>query len=172
MPSGRQSALDRDLRGTQRLDYQAGDHRVHLTRERLRHILERHHQHYYNNTRPGTTDFFDARMTIADVVDLIDTTWRLNRNAIVAAGGEGTFYARINGRVYKMTIDNQQIVQFTPYTRPIPDGATVPTAVILLELDSDVGRLAHNRTVIGRGHGRLVGAGDVLIEHAMQHVGG
>lgn len=109
--------LANDLRNWQTRHFRVGRDTFTLTKERMKHILKRHHHQYWSGG-PTTTrqDFFHGSPSIKQVERIIAEAMRQNRDKLVGLdpAHSGPLYATVGGRECKFVIDGGRIVQFTP----------------------------------------------------------
>ncbi|ARQ71957.1 hypothetical protein CAG99_26785 [Streptomyces marincola] len=89
---------------------------VQLSRERMNHILIRHHPRYFSTPPTQRQSFFRDGMTISDVEDVIRTTLMQNRAEIAATpfSENATVYSVIDGVRYELTVRVGLVQHFTP----------------------------------------------------------
>jgi hypothetical protein len=97
--------------------FQVGGDNVLLTKERMGHFLERHHPRYWDGSFATEQSFFEARMTIGDVEDIVRQVVNQNQAKIIANGGtnvETSIEGTVNGLKYAGKVDGGRVVQFYP----------------------------------------------------------
>ena len=94
--------------------FDVGPDRVLLPKERMDHILRRHHPDCWDGTVAGKQSFFDARMTGDDIADLVRQAINQNQNKIRAGGIEHdtSIEGVVKGYRYKGTVSRGQVAQF------------------------------------------------------------
>ena len=102
------------LRNFERKDFYAGGEKFSLTRERLAHVLERHHPQYWDGSVKTVQTFLDEDLSMDDVTDLIKGTIQQGFDTRVAAGRRATFtyQAIIDGITYQARTEYGKVVQF------------------------------------------------------------
>ncbi|MGW4397158.1 hypothetical protein ACWEHA_17880 [Amycolatopsis nivea] len=88
-----------------------------LTRERMAHILERHHPKYWDGSFAKDQSFFDARTTIQDIEDALRQVINQNQAKIIQNGGtmaNTEIEGIVNGVTYKGAVRGGRVVQFFP----------------------------------------------------------
>ena len=102
------------LRNFGRKDFYAGGEKFSLTRERLVHVLERHHPQYWDGSVKTVQTFLDEDLSIDDVTDLVKSTIQKGFDTRVAASRRSTFtyQAIIDGVTYQARTEYGKVVQF------------------------------------------------------------
>jgi RHS repeat-associated protein len=105
------------LKGWQTRYFQMGDQHLRLTKERMQHILERHHPSYRKGPDKATQTNFGKNMSIQDVEDAISGVVQQNRGLISSLGVNDTYQVEgvYGGVTYTMGISNGRIGQFYPH---------------------------------------------------------
>ncbi|MER5750101.1 polymorphic toxin-type HINT domain-containing protein [Streptomyces sp. NPDC002088] len=105
------------LKGWQTRYFQMGDQHLRLTKERMQHILERHHPSYRKGSDKATQTNFRKNMSIQDVEDAISGVVQQNRGMISSRGVNDTYQVEgvYGGVTYTMGISNGRIGQFYPH---------------------------------------------------------
>ena len=92
-----------------------GKHKYLLDKSTMKHILTRHHPAYWNGTIKANQSFFSKKTSIDDIINIINSVMKQNRDILVRAGnGSATFTGRHNGQLYQISIRNGRITQFYP----------------------------------------------------------
>jgi hypothetical protein len=93
---------------------QVGNVTLLLDKNRLKHILERHHPLYWNGTNATIQTFFDKKITISEIIDIIKQVVKQNRNTVLKKGNMGKYQveAIIKNTRYIVGFDNGRIGQF------------------------------------------------------------
>jgi RHS repeat-associated protein len=95
--------------------YNFGSNSVHLTKERMIHVLERHHPAFFRGQPKATQTYFDRNMSIADVQNAIDGVLRQNtRQLLNNTDRVVPLVGNVGGKDYFLKIDNGWIAQFYP----------------------------------------------------------
>lgn len=104
------------LKGWRTRYYQVGGQHLRLTKERMQHILERHHPAYRKGPDKANQTNFRKGMTIGDVEDAIRSVVRQNRGLMSRKGVHDTYQVEgVHGGVrYTMGVSNGRIGQFYP----------------------------------------------------------
>ncbi|WP_457456044.1 polymorphic toxin-type HINT domain-containing protein [Streptomyces sp. TE5632] len=104
------------LKGWNTRYYQMGDQHLRLTKERMRHILERHHPAYRKGPDKATQTNFRKTMSIQDVEGAIRSVAQQNRGLISSRGTHDTYQVEgvYGGVRYTMGISGGRIGQFYP----------------------------------------------------------
>lgn len=115
-PAPRERVIN-DLKKWKPRYFRVGNDTFLLSKERMKHILERHHHRYWAGGK--TTEqqsFFRRNTTIKDIEKLVEEAIRQNRDKLVGLGmgNSGKLFATIDGRRYQLVIDGGRVVQFTP----------------------------------------------------------
>ncbi|GGT26506.1 hypothetical protein GCM10010222_80390 [Streptomyces tanashiensis] len=105
------------LKGWQTRYFQMGDQHLRLTKERMQHILERHHPSYRKGPDKATQTNFRKNMSIQDVEDAISSVTQQNRGLISSRGVNDSYQVEgvYGGVTYTMGISNGRIGQFYPH---------------------------------------------------------
>ncbi|MBQ1090290.1 sugar-binding protein [Streptomyces sp. B93] len=105
------------LKGWQTRYFQMGDQHLRLTKERMQHILERHHPSYRKGPDKATQTNFRKSMSIQDVEDAIRSVTQQNRGLISSRGVNDSYQVEgvYGGVTYTMGISNGRIGQFYPH---------------------------------------------------------
>jgi hypothetical protein len=82
----------------------------------MRHILERHHPNFWNETVKSAQTFFDSRMTLSDIEDVISGILSQNRSRVteIGANGIGSISGVVNGVRYQLGLNRSLIGQLFP----------------------------------------------------------
>lgn len=103
------------LRGFTTLTFRSGSNVVKLDKSAMKHILERHHPQYWNGTSKSTQTFFNPKMTVSDVRNVIHGALKNHSSSIRTLGSRtGTYTGSYSGVNYKMVVSNGRVVQFYP----------------------------------------------------------
>ncbi|MCP9205957.1 polymorphic toxin-type HINT domain-containing protein [Streptomyces sp. NEAU-Y11] len=105
------------LKGWQTRYFQMGDQHLRLTKERMQHILERHHPSYRRGPDKATQTNFRKNMSIQDVEGAISSVTQQNRGLISSRGVSDSYQVEgvYGGVTYTMGISNGRIGQFYPH---------------------------------------------------------
>lgn len=103
-------------------NFQFGSQFFVLDKKGMKHILERHHPHYWRGESKKTQTFFDDHMSISDIQDAISDVLKQNRERLLQRGPKGMYQlAGISGgREYVLGINQGRIGQFYPLTQGGP----------------------------------------------------
>lgn len=88
-----------------------------LTKERMEHILKRHHPKYWNGSIEKKQSFFRADETMGSIMKKIDTVMRDNADQIVKKGLNSKRYqvrTEIENVTYVLGIQEGKVMQFYP----------------------------------------------------------
>ena len=103
------------LRDFDAVTFRAGDATATLTKERMKHILERHHPEFWAGQAKQKQTFFDKSVTGGDIVKAIDDTIAQNRDKLLAnPDGKVSLTGKIGGAEFQLTVDRGKVVQFYP----------------------------------------------------------
>ncbi|SFB02084.1 Short repeat-containing protein of unknown function [Amycolatopsis marina] len=105
------------LQGWSSRTFQVSSAKISLTKERMTHILERHHPSYWNGSWKSQQSFFNGKVTVKEVEDVISQSINQHSKKIIDAGVDGDLsrlVSTVNGREYIMSISRGKIVQFYP----------------------------------------------------------
>ena len=104
------------LKGWQTQYFQVGDQHLRLTKERMAHILERHHPKYRKGADKATQTNFQRSMTIGDVEAAVRAVVQQNKGLIGSRGTNGVYPVQgtYNGREYVLGINYGRVGQFYP----------------------------------------------------------
>ncbi|RCG29633.1 hypothetical protein DQ384_18760 [Sphaerisporangium album] len=104
------------LRGFNSVRMTFGNQTFLLDKKGLSHVLKRHHPKYWDGSQKAQQTFFDADMSIDDVVKAIGAVMRQNRSILLQKGANGTYQIRgkVNGITYVLGVKNGRIGQFYP----------------------------------------------------------
>ncbi|GAA0187747.1 hypothetical protein [Glutamicibacter creatinolyticus] len=98
------------------LSYRTGSHTFKLDKSGMKHILQRHHPKYWDGSSKSSQTFFNPKMSVNDVRNLVHGAMKQNQSKLKSGGTnkriqlEGTY----NNVKYKMVIDRGRVVQFYP----------------------------------------------------------
>ncbi|MFD7310064.1 polymorphic toxin-type HINT domain-containing protein [Promicromonospora sp. NPDC059942] len=104
------------LKGWRTHYFQMGSQQLRLTKERMQHILERHHPSYRKGADKEDQTNFKRNVSIQDVEDAISSVTQQNRGLISSRGIYETYQVQgvYRGYSYTMGITNGKIGQFYP----------------------------------------------------------
>ncbi|QOQ38220.1 hypothetical protein [Trueperella pecoris] len=103
------------LRSFSTLTFRAGSNVVRLDKSGMKHILERHHPQYWNGTSKSAQTFFNPKMSVSDVRNVIHGALRNHSSSIRNLGSRtGTYTGSYSGVSYKLVVSNGRVVQFYP----------------------------------------------------------
>lgn len=103
------------LNGYRTVNFKFGDKTYKLTKDTMKHILERHHPKYWNGSTKSTQTFLNDRLSIKDVENIIRQTANQNYNLLKNSKHRViTVEGRVNGIKYHLKFDNGKVVQFYP----------------------------------------------------------
>lgn len=93
-----------------------GNVRLLLTRERMEHILLRHHPNFWDGSTKASQTFFNRRLSVDDIGNLIRQTLEANRERIIREGANGAYQIthEIEGTTYVLGVTRGHIGQFYP----------------------------------------------------------
>ena len=97
--------------------WQVGGQQFRLTKERMKHILERHHPDFFDlRKKKKKNTSLPADWSLQDIETAILVGINQHRSALIKAGGNamGSFEFGYKGRRFKMGINKGRIGQFTP----------------------------------------------------------
>lgn len=115
--------VTRALDGYKAKSFKAGTTSVRLTKERMQHILVRHHPKYWDGELTTPNTFFHPSTKIQDVENMVKIAIRQHQRQIVKLkydpinpknGETGIYYGAANGVKYKLVVRNNRVVQFYP----------------------------------------------------------
>ncbi|MFJ9818285.1 putative T7SS-secreted protein [Streptomyces sp. NPDC101151] len=104
------------LKGWKTRYFEVGSEKLRLTKERMQHILERHHPSYRRGPDKAMQTNFPKNMSIQDVEDAIASVVQQNRGYIASRGVQDSYqvHGAYDGRSYTMGISQGRIGQFFP----------------------------------------------------------
>lgn len=103
------------LRSFSTLTFRAGSNVVRLDKSGMKHILERHHPQYWNGTSKSAQTFFNPKMSVSDVRNVVHGALKNHSSSIRKLGSRtGTYIGSYSGVNYKLVISNGRVVQFYP----------------------------------------------------------
>ncbi|MGW2787717.1 polymorphic toxin-type HINT domain-containing protein [Streptomyces populi] len=96
--------------------FQFGNQSFLLDKNRMEHILTRHHPNYWDGSVKKKQSFFDSSMSVDDVQDAIGQVMRQNRDTLVRRGSQGMYQIRgnVNGVDYVLGMNRGRVGQFYP----------------------------------------------------------
>ncbi|MEU7042162.1 polymorphic toxin-type HINT domain-containing protein [Streptomyces varsoviensis] len=96
--------------------FDAGGDTLRLTKERMQHILERHHPKYRKGPDKTTQTNFSKTMSIDDIADAVGEVVQQNRGLIIKKGIHEFYYVEgvYKGVHYQMGISSGRIGNFFP----------------------------------------------------------
>lgn len=82
----------------------------------MAHILERHHPKYWDGSVKKDQTFFNDKMTINDVKDVIKRLIKDNEDAVkkIGANGIGSFEGTVDGVTYQIGLNKGHVGQLYP----------------------------------------------------------
>lgn len=81
----------------------------------MKHILERHHPQFWNGTSKSAQTFFNPKMSVSDVRNVVHGALRNHYSSIRNLGSRtGTYIGSYSGVNYKLVVSNGHVVQFYP----------------------------------------------------------
>jgi hypothetical protein len=106
--------IDDILRKFRHSDFFAGGEKFSITKERMCHILSRHHPDFWDGSGKATQTFFDSALSVDDVIDLAQQTVQGGYSTRIGSNSRFTYEAVINGITYRARTQYGKLVQFHP----------------------------------------------------------
>jgi hypothetical protein len=103
------------LRNFSRKDFYAGGEQFSITKERLDHILARHHPDYRDGSVRSLNTQLTGNLSVDDVVALIERTIQEGYSTRTLIGnGSYEYRVMIDGIIYRARTEMGKVVHFTP----------------------------------------------------------
>ncbi|MFS0653992.1 hypothetical protein [Bacillus sp. 179-C3.3 HS] len=96
--------------------YNVGSKTYKLTKDDMKHILERHHPKYWDGSAKKTQTFFDDRLSIQDIEDIALSVAKQNRDKLskISSNGMGQVEGTVNGVKYILGVNKGHLHQLYP----------------------------------------------------------
>ncbi|MEV1172526.1 LamG-like jellyroll fold domain-containing protein [Nonomuraea sp. NPDC049784] len=96
--------------------YRFGNQTLLLDKKGMAHILARHHPKYWDGSVKSSQSFFDGKMSISDIENIIMQVMQANRSTLLQRGSRGMYQisAEVNGMKYVLGLNNGRVGQFYP----------------------------------------------------------
>jgi hypothetical protein len=105
-----------ELRSFSGKRFQIGSETFLLDKKGLQHILERHHPRYWNGTERRAQTFFASKMSIDELIRVLEEVLQQNRSLLRSRGTLGMYQINgtVNGVEYVLGLNHGRIGQFYP----------------------------------------------------------
>ncbi|MCW8129161.1 MAG: hypothetical protein KIS92_02145 [Planctomycetota bacterium] len=102
------------LREFESVSFSFGEHILRLDKSGMKHILERHHPKYWDGTLKLVQSWMDKNTSVEEVVDIIESVLKQNRETILKKGTRGIYAVEgeVNGVKYIIGLNNGRVGQF------------------------------------------------------------
>ncbi|PRS79190.1 hypothetical protein C6Y04_01440 [Bacillus sp. GBSW2] len=96
--------------------YKAGSKTYKLSKDDMKHMLERHHPKYWNGSAKKTQTFYDSRLSIKDIENIAINVAKQNRTKLskISANGSGQVEGKVNGVKYILGVKKGHLHQLYP----------------------------------------------------------
>ncbi|WP_218080445.1 hypothetical protein [Anthocerotibacter panamensis] len=116
-----QHKIANSLKGFSSQSFNIGSQKFVLTKEKIEHILERHHPEFRRTKSKDIQTFFDREMTVDEILEAIGIILSQNRDKLLHSGEN--FVGQIDGFYrnsrYVLGLNKGKIGQFFPQNRRI-----------------------------------------------------
>jgi len=101
------------LKGFKNRKIKIGNQDILLSKDKMKHILERHHPKYWDGSTKNIQSFLDKNMSVDDVTNVVTQVLKKN-SATLMKGNTKIPDTVVNGVTYVLKISKGKITQFYP----------------------------------------------------------